>query len=178
MFLFSTHGRAEEQVGRQADDGLEKIGVHDALADLALGATTEQHAVGHHHAHHAAGVGHSEHVQQKRQVAAGPRRNGAVPVEAVVFVAGRVVVAPVLHAERRIGDDAVVGVQPALRIHQAGFGDDVARHQARRSQAVEQHVQLADGQGIQVPFLTFKNQVLTLPTTFLHVIGSQDEHAT
>ena len=41
---------AEEQVGRQADDGIEQVLLDQLLADLALRAAAEQHAVRHDHA--------------------------------------------------------------------------------------------------------------------------------
>ena len=99
---------AGEEVGGQADDGLEQVRLDDALANLALGAAAEEDAVGHDHAHHALGVGDAEHVHEKGQVAPGLGRDGVVAVEAVVRVVGGEVVAPVLQAEGGIGDDAVV----------------------------------------------------------------------
>ena len=100
---------AGEEVGGQADDGLEQVRLDDALAYLALGAAAEEDAVGHDHADHALGVGDAEHVHEEGQVAPGLGRDGVVAVEAVMGVVGGEVVAPVLEAEGRIGDDAVVG---------------------------------------------------------------------
>ena len=145
-------------------------------ANLALGAAPEQDPVGHHHAHPALGVGHRQHVQQEGQVAPGLGWDGAVAVEAVVGVAGREFVAPVLQAEGRIGDDPVIGQQPALRVHQPRLGDDVARLQPRRPQAVEQQVQLADGQGAQVALLPVEHQIADVAALFLHVLGGIDQH--
>ena len=105
---------AKEEVGGQADDGLEQVGLHDAPAYFPLGAAPEQDAVGHYHAHHALGVGHSQHMQQEGEVAPGLGRNRPVAVEAVVEVVGREVVSPVLQAEGRIGDDP--GRRPAAAL--------------------------------------------------------------
>ena len=52
-----------EEVGRQSDDRLEQVGLHDALAYLPLRPAPEQDAVGHHDPHHALRVDHAEHVQ-------------------------------------------------------------------------------------------------------------------
>ena len=45
---------AVEEVGRQPDDRLEQVRLDDPLADRALGAASEEDAVRHHHADHAA----------------------------------------------------------------------------------------------------------------------------
>ena len=71
-------------------------------------------------------------MQQEGEVALGPGRDGAVAVEAVVRIVGREVVAPVLQAEGRIGDYAVVGEQPPRRIDQARFGNDITSLQSAR----------------------------------------------
>ena len=78
--------------------------------------------MGHHHAHPALGAGHRQHVQQEGQVAPGLGRDGPVSVETVVGIAGGELVAPVLQAEGRIGDDPVVGHQPPLGVHQPRLG--------------------------------------------------------
>ena len=132
--------------------------------------------MGHHHAHHALGVGHRQHVQEEGQVAARPGRRRAVAVEAVVRVVGRDVVAPVLEAEGRIGDDPVVGEQPPRAVHQARLGDDVAGLQACGPQAVEEQVELADGQGAQVALLAVERQVAEVSPVLPHVLGGVDEH--
>ena len=75
---------AEKQVGGQADDRLEQVGLYNAPPDLALGAAPEQDAVGHHHAHPALGVGYRQHVQQEGQVGPGLGRDGPVAVEAML----------------------------------------------------------------------------------------------
>ena len=62
----------------------------------------------HHDADHALRVGRGQHVLEERQVALGLGRNRAVAVEAMMRVVGREVVAPLLEAERRIGDHPVV----------------------------------------------------------------------
>ena len=84
--------------------------------------------------------------------------------------------APVLQAEGRIGDDPVIGQQPSLRVHQPRLGDDVAGLQPRRPQAVEQQVQLADGQRPQVALLPVEHQVADVAAPFLHVLGGVDQH--
>ena len=146
------------------------------LAYLPLRAAPEQDAVGHHDAHHALGVGHPEHVQQEGEVALGLRRDGAVAVEAVVRVAGREVVPPALEAEGRIGDHPVVGEEPSRRVHQARLGDDVAGLQTGGPEAVEQQVELADGQGPQVALLAVQRQVAEVSAVLPHVLGGVDEH--
>ena len=42
---------AVEEVGGQADDGVQQVLLDQLLADLALAAAPEEHAVGHDHAH-------------------------------------------------------------------------------------------------------------------------------
>jgi hypothetical protein len=44
---------AVEQVGRQADDGLDQIHLQQLLADAAFHAFAEQRALGQHHGHAA-----------------------------------------------------------------------------------------------------------------------------
>ena len=128
-------------------------------AYFALGATPEQDAVGHDHADHALGIGDAEHVHQKGQVTPGLGRDCTVAVKAMMGVVGREFVAPVLQAEGRIGDDAVVGEEATRRVHEAWFGNDVAGFKASGPETVKQEVELADGQGAQVALLAVEGKI-------------------
>ena len=149
----------------------------DAPAYLALGAATEQDAVGHDHADHALRFGDAEHVHEEGQVPPCLGRDGVVTVEAVMGVVGREVVAPVLQAEGRISDDTVIGEEAARRVHQSRLGDDVAGFQAGSTEAVEEEVQLSDGQSAQVAFLPVERKIAVITALLPHVLGCIDEHA-
>ena len=118
----------------------------------------------------------AEHVQQEGEVSLGPGRDCTVAVEAVVRVVGCEVVAPVLEAEGGIGDDAVVGEEPARFVHESGLGDDVTGLQPGRTQAVKQQIQLADGQGPEVALLAVEGEVAVVAALLPHVLGGVDEH--
>ena len=143
---------------------------------LPSAALRKPDGVGHHHAHPALGVGRRQHVQQGGRSPQGLGRDGPVAVEAVGWVVGGELVAPVLQTEGRIGDHPVVGQQASLRVQQSRFGDDVAMLQPRRPQALEQQVELADGQGAQVALLAVQHQVADVAALLLDVPGGVDQH--
>ena len=97
---------AVEEVRREADDRFEEVLLQQTLANLPLRAAAEQDAVRHDDAEPAGGVQHRHHVLDERQVALGLRRD-AEP-EAPEAVAFGHVAAPLVEAERRIGDHPVV----------------------------------------------------------------------
>ena len=116
-------------------------------------------------------------MHEEGQVAPGLGRDGLVAVEAVMRVVGGEVVAPVLQAEGWIGDDAVVGEETARRVDQARLGDNVAGFKAGGPQAVEEQVELADGQGAQVALLAVEGEIAEVSALLPHVLGGVDEHA-
>ena len=131
----------------------------------------------HHHADHAARVRDGEHVLQEREVAPRLRRDRAVAVEAVMRVVRGEVAPPLLEAERGIGDHPVVGEQPAALVPQLRLRDHVAALVAGRAQAVQQQVQLADGERAEVALLPVQHEVARVATLLGDVLRGVDQHA-
>ena len=165
---------AVEEVRREADHRLKKVLLQQALADLPLRGTAEQHAVGNNDAETAGSVEHGHHVLHEREVALGLRRH-AEPEASVTVVLGHVA-APLVEAERGIGDHAIVEQQLSV-VEELGIADGVALLDTGVGQAVEQHVHLADGPGAEVLLLPVKGQVPRIALLALDVVRALDEHA-
>ena len=144
------------------------------LADLPLRAAAEQHAVRHHDAEPARGVQHRHHVLDEREVALRLRRH-AEPEARMAVVLGHVA-APLVEAERRVGDHPVVEQQLTL-VHELRVPDRVALFDPGVGQAVEQHVHLADGPRAEVLLLPVERQVARVAALPLDVVGALDQHA-
>ena len=115
---------AEEQIGRQADDGFQQVLLDQLLADLALGAAPEQHAVRHDDANPALAFdGRLDHVADEGVVALALGRRPAP--EAVVRIVLGHLGAPLVEREGRIGHHDVELHQPVV-LDQLGAGDRVA----------------------------------------------------
>ena len=110
----------------------------------------------------------------KRQVAFGFRRDAKA--EAPVTIVLGHVAAPLVEAERRIGDHPVVEQHLAL-VDQLRVPDGVALLDARVGQPVEQHVHLADGPRAEVLLLAVERQVTRIACLPLDVVGALDQHA-
>ena len=98
--------RAVEELGRQADDGLDHAAVvgQQPLADLLLLAAAEEHAVGHHHRHLARGLEAGQHVLHEHQVGLLARLRRKAVLEALRPLHGGAVV---VLGEGRVGDHPV-----------------------------------------------------------------------
>ena len=164
---------AVEEVVRQADDGFDEVLLEELLADLLFGAAAEQHAVGHDGGDHAARFADGEHVLGEHEVALLARGRTPAPAEAL----GELHVAPrVVLAEGRIGDDAVEALQFArLPVH--GVQQGVLELDVGAGDAVQQHVELADGPGGGVVNLAAEAQVGGVAAGLLDEFAADDEHA-
>ena len=63
------------------------------------------------------------------------------------------------------------------RVGQLRLGDDVPGFETGGPQAVEQQVELADGQCAEVALLSVEGQVAQVSAMLPHVLGGVDEHA-
>ncbi|EXI91524.1 MAG: hypothetical protein AW12_01250 [Candidatus Accumulibacter sp. BA-94] len=166
-------GGAVEQVLRQADDGLDQILIDPLLANLLFLAAPEQHSVGHHGRHHAGRLAHRQHVLGEHQVALLAGGRAPAPAEALgEFHVG----AGVVLAEGRIGDHPVEALQLAglavQRVQQGVLALDVGV-----GDAVQNHVEFADGPGGHIQHLSGQAHIGAVATALLHIFLGQDEHA-
>ena len=97
-------------------------------------------------------------------------------LEAPEAVALGDIAAPLVEAERRVGDHPVVEQQLAF-IDQLRIPDRVALLDARVGQPVEQHVHLADGPRAEVLLLAVERQVARVAALPFDVVGALDQHA-
>ena len=107
--------RAVEEIGRQADDGLDEVLFEELLADLLFRAAAKEHAVGMTVATMPPGLQTASMCWANMRSPFLPGRRTPAPAEALreLHVAARVVL-----AEGRIGDDAVEALQFAgLAVH-------------------------------------------------------------
>ena len=102
-------------------------------------------------------------------------RGDAKPKPPIAVVLGDLA-APLVEAERRIGDHPVVEQQLPL-MHQLGVPDGVALLDPGVRQPVEEHVHLADGPGAEIPLLALEGEILRVPTAPLDVVSTLDQHA-
>ena len=166
--------RAVKQVLRQADDGFDEVLFEEFLADFLFRPAAKEHAVGHDGGNHAARFAHGEHVLGEHEVAFLAGRGTPAPAETLreLHIAARVVL-----AERRIGDDAVEAFQFAavlvLRVQQG-----VLKLNVRAGDAVQEHVQFADGPGGGVVDLAAEAEVGGVAAGLLDEFAADDEHAT
>ncbi len=97
---------AKEDVGGQADDGVEDVfRLDQMLADVLLGRTAEQNAVGKDRGHRAAVGDLVEHVLHEGKVGLG--LGGELAVVGKAVVAQKQVARVPLGAEGRIGHDGI-----------------------------------------------------------------------
>ena len=134
---------AVEQVGGQADHGVEQVLVDQLLADFALAAAAKQHAVRDDHADApvlvGGAVGHLDHVADEGVIAFALGRHAAP--EAPVAIRRRVVRAPLVEREGRVGDDDVeVHQVVALAVLRVAQGVAPADVPGGHVHVVEQHV--------------------------------------
>ena len=131
-------GRAEEQVGGQLDDSVNKVVVHHVLANLALGSAAVEDAGEHDH-RRGAGIGEPrQHVHEERPIGLRLRRKDTRGSEARV-VDGRGRLGPVpLHRVRRVGYHHVEG----LKVPVLGVGQRVAQSDVELAvlDPVQEHV--------------------------------------
>ena len=168
---------AVEQVGCQADDGLEQVHLQQLLPDPAFGTFAEQRAVRQHHGHAAGDVGHRlDHVLHPGEVAADWRRQtGEVAAEGIV---GPQFLAPLLQRERRIGDHAVEGGE-AVAVEEGRVAQRVAAHDLEILDAVQEQVHPGDGRGGEVLLLPVQLAPQTLHVAMLlfDVLHGGQQHA-
>ena len=160
-----------EQVGGQADDGVDVAVLEQLGADAFFGTATEEHAVGQDDGHHAFVFQEVEAVQQEGEIGGGFGRE-AVVLEAHV-VAHRVGGFPAV-AEGRIGDDGVEvgllgGVQLAQDVPVVGQGVAVVDFELRVLHPVQQHVHAGEVVGGDVLFLPVDFADAVRPHALAHV---------
>ena len=74
-----------EQLGRQGDDAVHQVSVHDVFADIALAARLRgEGAIGQHNTHPAAGGQVVDHVLDPGKVGVAGRRHSVLPADVVL----------------------------------------------------------------------------------------------
>ena len=152
----------------------EEVLLQQPLANLPLRAAAEQDAVRHHDAEPTRGVQYRHHVLDEREVPLRLRRH-AEPKARIAIVLGHLA-APLVEAERRVGDHAVVEQQLTL-IYELRIRIVSPFSIRALGQSVEQHVHLADGPGAEVLLLAMERQVAWIPALPLDVVRTLDQHA-
>ena len=149
---------AVEEIGRQADDALEKAGANELGADHGLGATAKQHAVGQNAGAFACALERADDVQQIGVIALLRRR--LAPLKALEGIDGRRQPgSPGLVGERRIGDHIIIGAE-LLAILELGRSERIAREDIRRRKIMQNHVHAGETGGGHVLFLPLQRDVL------------------
>ncbi len=163
---------AVEQVGGQPDHRLQQVVLDEALPDLLLLATPEEHAVGHDRGQQALGPEHGHHVLGEHQVGLLAGLGAPAVAEPLLELGAR---PGVVLAEGRVCKHPVESHQlPTLPVH--GLGQGVFVLDVGVGDAVEQHVHLADGPDAAVVVLTVEGEVPGVAAVLFHVLLGQGEH--
>jgi hypothetical protein len=143
---------AEEEVGRQLDDGIDVVVVDQVLADLLLCAAAIEHAGKLDDRRRAVDRQPAQDVQGEGEVGLALGRQHARGREARIVDQQRVGVAIPFDRVRRIGDDGLEGfVVPMRRVGQRVAVGDV---ELLVVHVVQEHVDPAQVVGGEVDFLT------------------------
>ena len=147
-----------EQVGRQADHGVEQVFFNERPPDTPLGAAPKQHTVGDDDRHPpAVALGDLDHVGDEAVVALGLGRHAAP--EARVLVFGRVFRAPLVQRKGRVGDHDVE-LHQVVALNQGRAVQGVAPLDAGGVLGVQKHVHARQRPGRAVHLLAVQGVVV------------------
>ena len=163
-------GRSE-QVGGQADHGVEQIFFYERLPDAPLGGAAKEHAVGDDHRHPSAvALGNLDHVGDEAVVALGLGRHAAP--EALVLVLGRVFRTPLVQRKGRVGNYDVK-LHQMIALNQGRAVQGVAPLDARRVLGVQKHIHAGQCPGRAVHLLAVQGEVVRAD-----LLGGTDQQRT
>src|SRR5450759_5136183 len=162
--------RRVEELAGQGDHAVDKVGLHELLADLPLTALLRAHrSVGEHEAGHALRRQVVDHVLHPGEVGVAHRRRPVLPAHVVA----QAVAAPVAHVERRVGEDEV-GLEVLVLVGVEGVG--VVRSQVALEPA-DGEVHLGQAPGGGVALLPVDGDVALAAAVLLHKALALHEHA-
>ena len=150
---------AVEEVGRQADNALDKALFEQILADARLGIATKQHAVRQDHRPLAAAVEALDDVQQEGVIAIFLRRY-APDKAAKLIVLGIQAAGPVLVGKGRVGDGKVEALELVVALLPLGRGQGIALPDLGGRIVVQDHVHARQGAGGVIHLLTVDGEPL------------------
>ena len=149
---------AEEEIRRQADDGLQQVFLDELLPDLALRRTAKQHAMRDDDANLSRALaGGLDHVGDEGPVALRLGRQAAmVAIEGIAF--DRLFLSPFVEGEGRIGHHDIE-LHEVISLDEARIPQGVSPLDAEVVHAVEEHVHPAEGMGGAIHLLTEEGEI-------------------
>ncbi len=168
---------AREEVGAEADHGLDDVVAQQAFPDLAVTAGAEEYAVRHDRGRDAAFLKGSNHVLSEHQI--GPAAPCPAPPHPLAVFRIRLddQLRVVLQGHGRVGEHLGELPQPAVLVEVLWVGQGVAVLQVEFPDAVQQHVHGGDAPRGGVRVLAAEREPAGVTTVFADVLMGRDQHA-
>lgn len=165
--------RAIKQVARQTDDRFENALLDEPLTAGSFFAASEEDTMRHDHSQLPIALERGNHVLHEHQVGllAALRHEVREPLLELHLLE------VVVLRERRIGDHSVEPTNLTMLVEMQRLLERVALPDVGATDAMQQHVHLADGPSAAVEFLPRQFQIAGIAARFLNVLLRLDQHA-